>query len=186
MQDLGQKNMDVNNKMDILKTDKGRKFYAVYLTNIVAVPGVNLTCDINNEIEAKGVREAFDNNEQVVVVTSKTFKEQPEIDDFVNVGCLCTVKRIMPQGANIRVLLAGDMRVSINKITLGDEFSVLAEIMVDENPDSPKSFELMEEIREQMRILANERALPGQLQTALIDDELEPAQLGDMLIHFLA
>lgn len=167
------------------KKSKGRVFNAIFLSNIVAIPGVNITCDINNEIEVKSVKDAFDAEEQLVVVTSKTFTSEPTQDDFLNVGCLCSIKRIMPQGKNMRVILSGDARVAINSVSTNGEMKVSAEIMEEQNAHSPRSYELMESLRQKLREISLETSMPNQLRVALEDEELSPADFGDCFVYYL-
>ncbi len=181
-----QKDLKPTETVGVMEKSKGRKFNALYLSNIVAIPGVNLTCDINNEAEARGIRDAFDRNEQVVVVASKNLTDTPQIDDFVKVGCLCTIKRLMPQGSTLRVLLTGDARLRITKFELGEYFTVCGEVELDTNALTTRAYQLMGEIKTNMRTLADGRALPGQLQALLVDNEIEPAIFSDMVTHFLA
>ena len=186
MQNTEQKEIKQADAVTVMDNNQGRKFKALFLSNIVAIPGVNLTCDINNEKEARGIRDAFDNNEQIVVVASKSIVETPQIEDFLEFGCLCTIKRIMPQGSTVRVLLTGDARVKINKFEQGELFTVYGEIELDKNTTTPHAYQLMSEIKAGMRTLADGRALQGQLQAVMLDDEIEPALFSDLLVHFLA
>lgn len=169
------------------KSSNGRKFYALYLSNIVSVPGVTLTCDINNSKEANGVRDAFDKNEQIVVVASKNVAEEPNIEDFIKVGCLCSIKRIIPQGsAGMRVVLVGDARVNIHEFIVDkDSFCVMAEI-ADENAGyTVRGYDLVHEIKDKLSELTNNIMLPAHLQNALIDGVIEPSRFSDILVHFV-
>ena len=186
MQDTEQKNINTAENLGLIEKMKGRKFNALYLSNIVAVPGVNLTCDVNNELDASSIRDAFDKNEQIVVVASKNMSENPSTKDFLEVGCLSTIKRIIPQGSSMRVMLSGDARVMIHRFDLQDRFTVNAEIVTDKNTDAPMALQLMDDIRDKMRELTADRVLPGPLQAAIIDDEMDTSTFSDMLVHFLA
>lgn len=173
-------------KKEVKKTSQGREFNALYLSNIVGVPGISLTCDVNNPSEAKGIREAFDKAEQIVIVASKSMVEEPKVNDFIKIGCLCTIKRIMPQGKNIRVVLTVDARAIIREFKLTDTFKVVAEVAVEKNAESNDTFRYFDDIKQKMRELAEDRMLPAHLQNAIIDSEIEPAIFADMLVHFLA
>lgn len=186
MQDTEQKNINPTENLGVIEKMKGRKLNALYLSNIVAVPGVNLTCDVNNELDANSIRDAFDKNEQIVVVASKNMSENPSVKDFLEIGCLSTIKRIIPQGNNLRVMLSGDARVMIHRFDLQDRFTVNAEIVTDKNADTPMALQLMDDIRDKMRELTTDRVLPGPLQAAIIDDEIDASTFSDMLVHFLA
>ncbi len=167
------------------KKPKGRTFKAIFLSNVVALPGVNITCDINNEIEAKNIKEAFESEEQIVVITSKNFTNEPTPHDFLKVGCLCSIRRVMPLGINIRAILSGDTRVNIHEVFTNREMKVTAEIMKEKHTESARSFQLMEMLRQKLRDIALETSMPNQLRIALEDEELSPAEFGDCFVYFL-
>lgn len=165
----------------------GRQMYALYLSNIVGVPGVTLTCDINNIKESNGVRKAFDKNESIVIVAAKFMTDEPRLDEFVDVGCMCTIKRLIPQGKDgMRVVLVGESRVKISEfLNDEDDFCVVAEVAVDRNTDTARCYDYISEIKESLTELANSIMLPPHLQNAIVDTLTEPARFSDMLVHFL-
>ena len=168
------------------QTPKQKKFFALYLSNIVAVPGISLTCEINNDIEVQGMKEAFNRGEQIVAVASKIQADEIKIENLYDIGCLCAIKRVINQGDGIKLMVVGDGRIKIKKVTNDKTFYVEGDLIEEQNEFSQRSFELMENIKSVLLKLANERILPPSLRANLFDSELNPSEFADSLIHLLS
>ena len=173
-------------KSKIEQAPKQKKYYALYLSNIVAVPGISLTCDINNDIEVQGMKEAFNRGEQIVAVASKSPADDVKVENFYDIGCLCAIKRVINQGDGIKLMVVGDGRIKINKISTDKTFSVEGVLIDEQNEFSQRAFELMENTKSVLLKLANERILPPSLRANLFDSELNPSEFADSLIHLLS
>ncbi len=163
------------------------KFYnALYLSNIVPVPGVSLTCDINNSLEADSMREAFDKGEKIVIVASREHATEIKLDAICPIGCLCTIKRLTQNGDDVRLMVTGTRRVKISKVTKDPILRVEC-AAVKEVGDSPVyTFDMMEEIKSILSELISERMLPPAIRINLIEAELLPSEFADALVHLLA
>ena len=163
------------------------KFYnALYLSNIVPVPGVNLTCDINNSLEADSMREAFDKGEKIVIVASREHAPEIKLDSICPIACLCTIKRLTQNGDDVRLMVTGTRRVKISKVTKDPILRVECAV-VKEVGDSPLyTADMMEEIKSILSEQVSERMLPPAIRINLIGADLSPSEFADALVHLLA
>ncbi len=184
--DLEAENKEAQGKSNEEKTSKPKRYSAIYLANIVCLPGINLTCEIHNEIEAQGIKDAFNKGEQVVLVASKDIGDDVKPEDIYEVGCLAAIKRVAYSGDVLKVMLVGDARVKISNIQTLPNFNLEAEILQDQNVFSSKSITLMEEIRATLSRIVHERNTPPSVRACLVKTDITPADFSDALVHFLA
>ena len=71
-----------NKEKEAAKYEDSKKYIGVFLTNIVAVPNVNITCDIVSPDELGNIKLAYERGENVVLVSSKDAIPEPTINDF--------------------------------------------------------------------------------------------------------
>lgn len=177
-----------NNQQTNDKENKlGKKFIGVYLSNIVAVPSVNITCDISNPEEASNLKLAFQRHEDVVLVSSKEGKPEPGIDDFCEIGCLCSIKQFSEEQGHTKVLLFGQCRVRITKIeSLMPEFVLYANQLLEINETTSASYQKMKLLKDELKALNQKgRFLPPVLE-AQLNMEASPSVFSDVLVHVLA
>ena len=170
---------------DTVKTNK--KYYALYLSNIVGVPGVNLTCDVQNEREAYSIKRAFDAGTPIVLVASKkTDGSDVQIEDFYDIGCLAFIKKVSNQADTLKVMVTGERRVKITKFENATSLTVEVDEVAELNTDSAYTLSLVNDIKSTLAKLANERILPVSLRSSLFNVELTPSEFADSLVHLLA
>lgn len=177
-----------NNQENAAKYEGSKKYTGVFLTNIVAVPNVNITCDIVNPEELSNIKLAHDRNENVVLVSSKDAIPDPTINDFCEVGCLCSIKKFVVEGEHTKVILFGESRVFIEKIeSLVPEFVLYAKELPDINANTVVAYQKMNTIKEELKkINYKARFLPPMLENQLLNMENNPAKFSDALIHLFA
>ncbi len=169
------------------KYSASKKYTGVYLSNVVAVPNVNITCEIANPEELTNIRLARERGEQVVLLSSKNGKLNPDVDDFFEVGCLCSIRNFEEENGHTKVLLFGECRMLVTKIeSLIPEFVLYAQELAEINANTPQSYQKMKELKEDLRQLnMRTRVLPVMLENQLNNEEL-PDVFSDVLIHLLA
>ena len=67
-----EQNKDENTQAN--KYSASKRYTGVYLSNIVAVPNVNITCEIGNPEELNNIRLAHERGDQVVLLSSRDGK----------------------------------------------------------------------------------------------------------------
>lgn len=166
------------------------KYKALYLSNITPVPGVKLTCDINNEFEAKGMQQAFDKGEDVVVVASRIRSDEPleevNLDTLRKIGCRCSIKRVSNDGDSTRVMLTGVGRVEVLGYQKSDVFCVETREVVEQNEYSEDSLYYMDSIKTIIREMIEDHILSPVLKGNLLEAGLSPSEFSDALVHLLA
>ena len=165
---------------------KTKTYYALYISNIVCVPGINLTCDVVSKREADGIMKAFDAGEPIVLVAGKHPAEELNKNNIMSVGCICAIKRISNEADGIKVVTVGEKRIRIVDASIGDYFTVTTETAEEKNAFSEKTILLADELKEVIRRFASERNVPPMIRNALMHEGLAPAELGDSLIHLLS
>lgn len=163
-----------------------KRYNALYLSNIVPVPGVNLTCDINNSLEADSVREAFDRGDPIVIVASRDSAPEVKMSDICPIACLCTIKRVTKSGDDVRVMVTGTNRVQVSEFAKDPWLKVTGVIVADTNINSVFAYETVERIKDILNDLVRERMLPPAIRVNLIESELNPGEFSDALVHLLA
>ena len=188
MQDTEQKNENniINLPIDTVAKDAvtTKKYHAIYLSNIVAIPRISLTCDINNEQDVESITQALDKNEPIVVLASLKYSEAPEIEDYLDVACIAVINRVTPQPNGLRAILTGQERVEVVSISSENGLMATVKPLQDVNGDTIRAYQFVEEIRQKIRSLSAERMF-GPLQTAIMEDEISPANFSELLFHFL-
>ena len=175
------------NKQNENENTNGKKFIGVFLSNIVAVPNVNITCDIANPEEAKNLKIAFERGENVVLVSSKEGKPEPSINDFCEVGCLCAIKSFSQEQGHTKVLLFGICRVLITKIeTLMPEFTLFAQELVEINQNTAEAYQLMKVLKYELKLINQKTRFLSPVLEAQLNMEANPAVFSDVLIHVLS
>ena len=182
-----QENENKEQKVEKDNLQASKKFIGVFLSNIVAVPSVNITCDIANPEEAKNLKIAFDRREDVVLVSSKEGKPEPTINDFCEVGCLCSIKQFSEEQSHTKVLLFGKCRVKVVKIeSLMPEFILFAQELPELNENSVLAHQKMKALKDDLKQLNQKaRFLPPVLE-AQLSMEANPSVFSDVLVHVLA
>ena len=170
------------------KFEQSKQYIGVFLTNIVAVPNVNITCDIVNPEELTNIKLANERGEKVVLVSSKNEIAEPTIADFFEVGCLCSIKKFVEEEGHTKVLLLGESRVLINKIeSLQPQFVLYAQELPEVNANSVFAYQKMNILKDELKkINYKTRFLPPMLENQLLNLEASPAKFSDALIHLLA
>ena len=106
-------NMTEQNKQ---KFEASKQYIGVFLTNIVAVPNVNITCDIVNPEELTNIKIANEKGQKVVLVSSKDGIAEPTINDFFEIGCLCEIKKFVHEYCWINIIIIFKKVIIIFKI----------------------------------------------------------------------
>ena len=178
-------NMTEQNKQ---KFEASKQYIGVFLTNIVAVPNVNITCDIVNPEELTNIKIANEKGQKVVLVSSKDGIAEPTINDFFEIGCLCEIKKFVEEEGHTKVLLLGQSRVLINKIeSLQPQFVLYAQELPEVNANSVFAYQKMNILKDELKkINYKTRFLPPMLENQLLNLESSPAKFSDALIHLLA
>lgn len=161
-------------------------FHALYISNIVAVPGINLTCDINNSAEALSMREAFDKGEYIVIVASKEMVDEVDASTLHDIGCLCTIKHIMSEGEDIRLMTTGVCRVKIKSFSKQGNLRVDAVVAKEVNANTAQAANYVGSIKSIISDLIDERVLPPVLRSNLLDAEMSNGEFADALVHLVA
>lgn len=164
------------------------KYTGVFLSNIVAVPFVNITCDMHNVGELKGLKEAYERGEKVVLLASKDCIPNPTIQDFCEMGCVCDIKQFKENGTDAEVTMLGLQRVKIDKIhSIIPDFILTATPVDDINANTVLANTRMSAIRNELRELnRKERFLPHVLENQLMSTDIGPSKFADMMIHLVA
>ncbi len=188
MQDAEQKNENniINLPIDAVNDEalSSKKYHAIYLSNIVAIPRISLTCDINNVKDVESITKALDKNEPIVVLASLKYNEEPSLDEYLDVACVATINRVTPRPNGLRAVLTGQERVEV--LNIDNENGLVATVrhLNDTNSDTLQAYQLVEEIRLKIRNLSAERMF-GALQAAIMEDDISPANFSELLFHFL-
>jgi len=182
-------NDNVNeNEENLVVQTEAKRYTGVFLSNIVAVPFVTITCDINEVGEVRGLRSAYEKGQKVVLIASKGGILNPTIDDFCKVGCECEIKQFIQKGNQTKVVMLGVNRVKIDKIeSILPDFIVLASIMPEINANTVTAYQKMNLIKGNLRVLnQKEPFLPPLLENQLLNMEATPSKFTDVLIHLVA
>ena len=174
--------VEVKDEQDVLKN-----VGALHLTNLAVVPGLNVTCDINNSDEIKNVKKIFKNKEKLVLVTSKQKMFSPEKDDIFQFGCLAHVDKIQdfPNGS-IKVAIQGDARVEILDILSMTPIVVDVKVLEEENAESPVAYDKMYAIRQKCQDASRfDRYFPPEIESQILYGTLTPSQFADSMVHWL-
>ncbi len=163
-------------------------FNAMYLSNIVPVPGSNLTltCDINDKEEAEGMQQAYDLGEDIAVVASSKQTDKVEIDLLYNIACRCRIKSLTKTQSGIRLVALAEERLRVKKFIKDDIFRVEAEPAIEINTQSMHSFDCMTKLRSIIREMVEDHVLPPILRTTLLNAEMTPGTFADALVHLLS
>lgn len=168
------------------KNNEESKYYnALYLANMVPVPGVNITCDMMTKSEITSMSEAFEKGEDVVIITSPEHKKEVSLDEICPIGCLCTIKRMNRDGLYLKLMLTGTRRVRVLGITNNGFLQVKASEAM-ETGDSPlDTLEPMDEIKSIVNGLIDDRLLPPLIRTNLLEVDMTPSEFADAMVHVL-
>ena len=163
-------------------------FNALYLSNIVPVPGANitLTCDINNEAEAQGMQEAFDKGEYIAIVASREPVLEVNINLLYDVACMCTIKSVFHENGSTRVVATAVARLKIDRFIKDNIFRVEAKVARERNVDTAHAYECMARIKAFVRDLIDDRVLPPTLRANLVDTDMNTSEFADSMVHLLA
>ena len=164
------------------------KYTGVFLSNIVAVPYVNITCDIRDVGELRGLRKAFERGENVVLLASVDGIQNPTINDFCSVGCVCEIKQFTQTDKMTKVVMQGVNRVKIDRIeSILPDFVLYATPLAEVNASTVVAYQRMNEIKVTLRELnRKEPFLPPLLENQLLNMEATPSKFADILIHLVA
>ena len=177
-----------NDNENIERKNFSAKYTGVFLSNIVAVPYVNITCDMHNVGELKGLKEAYERGEKVVLLASKDCIPNPTIDDFCDIGCVCEIKQFRENGQDAEVMMMGLQRVKVEKIhSIMPDFILTATPLSEVNANTVLAFQKMNAVKGELRELnRKERFLPPMLENQLLNQDMDPGKFADMMIHLVA
>ena len=180
-----EQNKDENTQAN--KYSASKRYTGVYLSNIVAVPNVNITCEIGNPEELNNIRLAHERGDQVVLLSSRDGKLNPSVEDFFEVGCLCTIKKFEVENDHTKVLLFGECRMLVTKIeALVPEFVLYAQELAEINTNTAEAYQKMKALKDELHQLnSRARFLPVMLENQL-NNESSPDVFSDVLIHLMA
>lgn len=171
---------------DSTATTQPKRYNALYLSNIVPVPGVNITCDINNDLETNSMRESFDKGEQIVIVASRDNSAEVKLSELCPIACLCTIKRLTNNGSDVRIMVTGVNRVRIGNFLKTPSLSVEGVVAKELNNSTELTFQAIHHIKSILSDLVRERMLPPTIKMNLLDSDLNPSEFADALVHLLA
>jgi len=161
-------------------------YHALYLSNIVPVPGVSLSCDVKDKFDALNIANAFDNGEDIVIVTSLDADWEVDLANICPIGCLCTIKKLSKDGDSVRIVIMGKSRISISGITNHRGLFVQGFFAHETGANSPQTLDQIEKIKEILNEMVQDRALPPAVKISLLQTEMSPSEFSDALVHLIA
>ncbi len=107
---------------------------AVSLRGMVILPGMIIHFDVSKPNSVHAVEEAMRKDEQIFLLTVKnTNADQPEKEDFYEVGVIAKVKQLIKMPNNIvRVLVEGIERAGLQDIVENADFMLMQVMRYDE------------------------------------------------------
>lgn len=107
---------------------------AVSLRGMVILPGMIIHFDVSKPNSVHAVEEAMRKDEQIFLLTVKnTNADQPEKEDFYEVGVIAKVKQLIKMPNNIvRVLVEGIERAGLQDIVENADFMLMQVMCYDE------------------------------------------------------
>lgn len=103
-----------------------KTYKIIALSGVVCFPEMPVNCNIGRDLSKNAIKSAFENNEDIVVVTQ--LNKDIENNFWANVthvGCIAKIKSSQPDRSNpgaLKVLIEGKTRVKINSITYGKNY----------------------------------------------------------------
>ncbi len=177
---------DEDSGAEVVCVEKPKFYSAIYLSNVVPVPGITLTCEVTNKTEAKNIEDAFDKGENAVVLSSWEHDGEVNLEDVCPIGCLCTIKRLTHEGKGVRVMLLGLKRVKISGIRNDPTLRVECAEVMELNNSVQMVGEIIDDIKKILEDLVRERILPPAIRMNIVEADLDPCEFSDSLVHLLA
>lgn len=174
-------------KEEQLITQQVLNIGALHLTNLAVVPGVNVTCDINNVFEAQSFKEIFNKKEKIVLITSKNGVMNPTAEDLFEFCCLARIDKIQDiSNGGLKASVVGESRAKITSVVTMKPIIVNVEVLNDINKDSEVAFQKMEVIKKKCKDASKfDRYFPPEVEAQILYNTLTPSQFADSLIHLL-
>lgn len=160
---------------------------ALHLTNLVVVPGVNVTCDINNPDEIEVFKNLFKKQEKIVLVSSKNGQINPTAQQLFEYGCVARIDafRQLPNGLG-KANLVGESRVKIVSVKKMMPIVVEVQQLEDINAESNVSYSKMNDIKRKCKDACKfDRFFPAEVEAQILYGSLSPSQFADSLVHIL-
>ena len=160
---------------------------ALHLTNLAVVPGVNVTCDINNSYEAQAIKDIYNRQEKIVLVSGKNGSMNISKEDLFEYCCIARIDKVqdIPNGG-LKASVVGEKRAKITDIVSLRPLVVNIQEIEDINVASEKSFQKMNDIKKKCKDASKfDRYFPPEVEAQILYNTLIPAQFADALIHLL-
>ncbi len=131
--------------------EKDNIYKIIPLRGVVTFPNVPVTCDIGKETSKRAIKEAVENNEQIVLALQSNFENaKPSLKDINHIACVCDIKQAVKGNNDITKLLAhGVKRVLIKKLVeVSPHMTVEVEELEETNTDTTITKALLLQARE--------------------------------------
>lgn len=169
------------------KSEKKKTFGALHLTNLAVIPGVNVSCEVNNPEEIQNIKKIYESGGDIVLVTSKTFTPQPKKEDIFEFACLGTIEKIdiFPTGA-LKANIRGKERVKILSVLSIEPIEVEIQKVEETNAETEKAYKLVADIKNKcMGLNKYGHFMPFEIEQQVLYSSLLPGQIADSLVHVL-
>ena len=162
-------------------------FGALHLTNLAVIPGVNVSCEINNPKEVEYIQKIFEKDGQIVLVTSKTFSMAPKKEDIFEYACLGKIDKVeLTKTGSLKANIQGKERVRILSVLSIDPIEVEVEKVVETNIETEKAYKLVSDIKNKcMSLNKYGHFMPFEIEQQVLYSTLLPGQIADCLVHLL-
>ena len=163
------------------------QFGALHLTNLAVIPGVNVSCEVNNPVEVENLQKIFEANKQVVLVTSKFFTTSPKKEDIFEYGCLGLIESAeLTKQNTLKANIQGKERVKILSVLSVEPIVVEIEKVEEKNAETEKAFKLSSMVKNKCLSLNKYgHFMPFEIEQQVLYSNLLPGQIADSLVHVL-
>ncbi len=164
-----------------------QKFGALHLTNLAVIPGVSVSCEINNPVEVEYLQKIFEQSGQVVLVTSKSFTVAPKKEDIFEYACLGAVEKVeLTKTGTLKANIQGKERVKILSVLSVEPIEVIIEKVEEINQNTERAQKLVAEIKNKCVGLNKfGHFMPFEIEQQVLYSNLMPGQIADCLVHLL-
>ncbi len=168
------------------KAQEIRELDALNLTNLVVMPGVSVTCDVNGSAEGQIVTEIFNKKGKILLVTTKNGAMHPVEKDLFEFACIARVDRIELAEGSLRVTFVGEDRAVIEQVYSMSPFVVRVKVVDDKNAETSEAYRKMNELKKKCcDITKFEKYFPVEIEERFFYGNLSPSIFADLFIHFL-
>ena len=179
----------VVSKLEENKNEEKQKevFGALHLTNLAVIPGVNVSCEVNNPEEIKNLQKIYDDGGKIVLVTSKTFTPVPQKEDIFDFACLGIIERVeLTPSGTLKANIQGKERVKILSVLSVEPIRVEIEKVEEINGETERAYKLVSDIKNKcVGLNKYGHFMPFEIEQQVLYSNLLPGQIADSLVHIL-